>query len=121
MMPFKAGIVLIASNGAAARHPDHDGQIHAGLGVFGCPDIEAERTVAANHAALGVGLQRNCARESAVERVFKRFDGNRRKEAPFGQIGVLNERDALIELNAVIDSTLPSETPGGGFRVSKGF
>ena len=112
MRSVKSLIVLCTANGTAPRHPNHDGKSAPRSGVARNPDIEAERTVAADHGAVGSGLKRKSSVFNAVERIGNPFHGLRGKKAPHRLIRIFHERYAKINLNAGIRLTHSSESSG---------
>ena len=112
MRSVKSLIVLCTANRTAPRHPNHDGKSAPRSGVARDPDIEAERTVAADHGAVGSGLKRKSSVLNAVERIGDPFHGLRGKKAPHRLIRIFHERNAKINLNAGIGLSHSSESSG---------
>ena len=112
MRSVKSLIVLCTANRTAPRHPNHDGKPAPRSGVARNPDIEAERTVAADHGAVGSRLKRKSSVLNAVERIGDPFHGLRGKKAPHRLIRIFHERYAKINLNAGIGLSYSAEASG---------
>lgn len=112
MRSVKSLIVLCTANGTAPWHPNHDGKPAPRSGVARNPDIEAERTVAADYGAVGSGLKRKSSVLNAVERIGDPIHGLRGKKAPHRLIRIFHERYAKINLNAGIGLSYSAEASG---------
>ena len=95
----KARIVVVAARRSASGDPHHDGRV---LGLFGRPEVEDEGVAAADHGGrLAVGLQGDGARLRGVQNARPGLCLQGCKKTSFGNVGILSERNAAKNADAV--------------------